>query len=620
MLAGRLAEALPQSSKVSILVIEVGPDSAGNPLVHMVGGLFQSLGGDLDWGLETVPQEHLNNRVLQLPRGKFLGGSSGFNSTLCIRGCKEDYDDWGLEGWTGEDMFRCMNKAETFHGKDWFKAAVDQHGTNGPLHTEPHENAPISNRILDSLQDKLPLVDDMFTTGEASHACGHATRTVHQGVRSVSTSFLRGYENRVDIAVNTVVDKIILNGTQTTPVATGVIAVDKSGVRRVLKARKEIIVSSGESINEYIHQKLAMMSLGIETNSSGLQLLTTSIGSYCSPTILLRSGIGPREELSKLNVNCLVDSPGVGKNFQDHLASRPSPLLIFNSDMFQVVFVPYEVTQPNITSDCHVHHAGGIEKAMATYMTDRSGFLASFPSGVFALARLDDSLATSSLWRERSAQTPGSDRDAAGLSRRQAHVEYMHTEMYSGHCHGQPISLEGKHGFEMMTLLFSQQSRGSVGLRSTDPFDKPLIDPRYLSDPLDMLMLTEGLRFAHSIIMGGSGTKDIVSPGVWMSGPEFAALGIETKREDWEPFVRQYSATAHHPAGTCRMGTKNDSMAVVDEKLRVKGVKGLRIADCSVMPSLNGGHTQMPAYAIGEKAAELIIEAWKEGTKLRPSL
>ncbi|OAL19206.1 hypothetical protein AYO22_09967 [Fonsecaea multimorphosa] len=554
VVAGRLAEAFASSpsSDVSILIIEAGPDSTGHPLITMVGGLFQAMGGELDWALETVPQEHLDNRVLALNRGKFLGGSSGFNGTLCIRGCKADYDDWELEGWSGEEMFGYMKKAETFHGKVWFKAAEGYHGTDGPLHVEPHDTAPISKHVLESLQDKgLPLVDDLFTTGQAAHACGHVPRTVHNGVRTFSTDYLKGHEDQVDIVVNTVVDKIVLEHVGGDVVATGVEVVDNSGKRRVLKAGKQVVLSAG---------------------------------AYCSPTILLRSGIGPKEELAQFSINCIVDSPGV-------------------------VFVPYEVTQPNLTNDRFIHHANGFADSLSTYQSSRSGFFSTFPFGVFALARLEDELNSSALWRERSAAMPGTTRDAANLTPQQAHVEYMHTELYSGHVHGYPIPLDGKHGFEMMTLLFSQQSRGTVTLRSTDPHDKPVIDPRYLSDPLDLLMLAEGVRFAHSIVTSGSGTRDIVAPGVWMAGPKYAALGPETNREDWEPYVRQYSATAHHPAGTCRMGKDGDSMAVVDEKLAVRGVKGLMVADCSIMPSLNGGHTQMPAYAIGEKAAELLVKA-----------
>jgi choline dehydrogenase-like flavoprotein len=246
VLAGRLAEASPASPNASILILEAGPDSRANSLVTMVGGLFQAMGGDLDWSYETVPQEHLNNRVLQLSRGKFLGGSSGFNGTLCIRGCKADYDDWGLEGWTGDELFRCMKKAETFHGKDWFHAAEDEHGTNGPLHVEPHKVAPISDRVLESLQDKgLPFVDDMFTTGRPAQGCGHVPRTVHEGVRSFSPAFLKGHEDRVDIVTSATVDKIILEQREGKVVATGVAVIDNSGKTKVVKARKQIIVSAG---------------------------------------------------------------------------------------------------------------------------------------------------------------------------------------------------------------------------------------------------------------------------------------------------------------------------------------------------------------------------------------
>ena len=213
----------------------------------MVGGLFQAMGGELDWDLETVPQSHLHGRVLKLSRGKFLGGSSGFNGTLCIRGCKADYDEWGLEGWSGEDMFRYMKKAETFHGKDWFQAAEQEHGTNGPLHTEPHDAAPISKLVLEAMQDGgLPLIDDMFTTGDSGHACGHVPRTVNKGVRTFAADYLRGQKARIDMVVSTMVDKLVLEERSGELVATGVEVVDKTGNKKVFKAHKEIVISSGK--------------------------------------------------------------------------------------------------------------------------------------------------------------------------------------------------------------------------------------------------------------------------------------------------------------------------------------------------------------------------------------
>lgn len=247
VIAARLAEAFPESGP-SILIVEAGPDSNGLQSVSMVGGLFQAMGGELDWDFETVPQKHMDDRVLKLARGKFLGGSSGFNGTLCVRGSKADYDEWDLEGWNGDEMFRCMKKAETFHGKTWFNAA-SEHGRDGPLHVEPHDAAPISNLLLEAMQEKgLPQIDDVFTTGESAHACGHVPRSVHNGSRTFAADYLRGYKHRIDIIVSTVVDKVIFEQQSDKLVATGIEAIDPSGSSHTIQARKEVIISSGNAI------------------------------------------------------------------------------------------------------------------------------------------------------------------------------------------------------------------------------------------------------------------------------------------------------------------------------------------------------------------------------------
>ncbi|KAK5271422.1 hypothetical protein LTR96_003246 [Exophiala xenobiotica] len=158
----------------------------------------------------------------------------------------------------------------------------------------------------------------------------------------------------------------------------------------------------------------------------------------------------------------------------------------------------------------------------------------------------------------------------------------------------------------MITELFSPRSKGTVTLKSTDPFENPVVDCNYLSDPLDLLVLSEGCRLGNEIVMKGAGTKDIVK-GSWPSDLTHHSF---TTREAWIPHVKQHATTCYHAAGTCKMGPTNDKTAVLDEKLQVRGVKRLRVADCSVMPSLHGGHTQMPAYGIGEKAADLLKEIW----------
>jgi choline dehydrogenase-like flavoprotein len=178
----------------------------------------------------------------------------------------------------------------------------------------------------------------------------------------------------------------------------------------------------------------------------------------------------------------------------------------------------------------------------------------------------------------------------------------------------------------MMTLLFAQQSRGTVKLASKDCLAKPVIDPRYLENSMDEKVLVEGCRFANSLVRESKAMEGKVVEGGFLDvlGGRYAGLwdGVEREGEGWKEYVREYTATAHHPSGTCRMGwmgggseaevvKAREKGVVVDERLRVLGVKGLWVADCSIVPKLCGGHTQMVAYAIGEKAAEMLIEERK---------
>ena len=263
----------------------------------MVGGWINNVDTEMDWNLTTEPMPGVGGRQVHVYRGRFLGGSSGMNGTLCIRGTKQDYDDWGLAGWSGEEMFQYMARAETFHGKDWFKADKSVHGYTGPLHTEPHDLAPISKRVMESYEDLgMPFHHDMFSTGKVAHGCGHAPRTVHQGIRTTGADFITKTYRRENITIktNVVVDKVRLEPLGGSLRATGIDMVDKDGIHSTVRARKEIIISAG---------------------------------SFCSPPILMRSGIGDKSDLEKIGIDCKVNLPGVGKNLSDHIIGTMEALL-----------------------------------------------------------------------------------------------------------------------------------------------------------------------------------------------------------------------------------------------------------------------------------------------------
>ncbi|KAE8141417.1 hypothetical protein BDV38DRAFT_237834 [Aspergillus pseudotamarii] len=553
VVAGRLAE----NPDVTVLVLEAGQHNKDLENVHMTGGWSNNFDSETDWNIVTPPMKGVDNRQVKLSRGRFLGGCSGCNGTLCVRGSKQDYDDWGLEGWSGEEFFAAMRKSETFHPKDWFQADPESHGYNGPLHTEPHDLAPISNLLIDSLVSQgMPLHHDMFSTGDVAQGCGHAPRTVYKGIRTTGADFITNDYNRsnVTIQTDTTVDRIELEEDAAGLRATGAVTRLADGTTRTFHARKEVVISSG---------------------------------AYCSPAVLMRSGIGAREELEKCDIPCKVDLPGVGKNLMDHL----------------IVFMFYETERQGLTTDWQVYHDDNMEKTYAQWKEHKTGFLSTFPFGAFAFARLDERLKDEPLWRD-APREPG--RDPMGLTPKQPNIEFFTTECYGGPKQYDQFPIDHKHAFSMIAELFAPKSRGTVTLKSKDPLENPIVDCNYLADPMDLLVLTEACRFGNEVVMKGAGTKDIVK-GSW---PSNLTHHTYKTREEWIPYVKEHATTCYHASGTCAMGKDDNPLAVLDNKLRVKGIAGLRVADCSVMPTLHGGHTQMPAYGIGERCADFIKETW----------
>ncbi|TKA78631.1 hypothetical protein B0A55_02677 [Friedmanniomyces simplex] len=574
VVAGRLSE----DPNAKILILEAGSDSAEVDNIHMAGAWTKNHYGPTDWvrmpidaaldqsetfaysakNIVTPPQPGLKGKECRLPRGRFLGGSSGSNGTICIRGVPQDYDDWGFLEWSGKEMFRAMKKAENFHPQDWFQHDESAHGYDGPLNIEPAEVYPIADKFFESYQSKgLPYKPDMFSSGETANGCGHAMRTTWQGSRTTAADYIVKDRQRPNVTIrcDATVDKIILDRDSGGLEAKGVEYLDNDGTRYRAYARKEVLLAGG---------------------------------TYNTPTMLLRSGIGPKAELEALNIPVQLDLPGVGKNLQDH----------------QLIFMYYEVSEPGLTDDARVNHdPDAYENGSKEWKEKKSGWLATFPFGAFAFARLNDRLDRENPEWRALPRKPG--RDPMGLTESQPNLEFFHTVCYGGPPEYTDFPKEGQFALAVCCFLCGQQSRGEVTIKSTDPFEPPHADPRYLSDKRDLLMMSEGVRFANEITMEGAGTKNVIKRA-WPAG----AMHHQNKtNEDWQPFVQKYASTSYHPGGTCKLGKSDDPMAVVDQHLRVRGVKGLRVIDCAIMPTLMSGHTQMPAYGIAEIAAEIIQRA-----------
>ncbi|MDE1928501.1 MAG: choline dehydrogenase [Burkholderiales bacterium] len=291
---------------------------------------------------------------------------------------------------------------------------------------------------------------------------------------------------------------------------------------------------------------------GVERQARCDAELLLAAGAIQSPQLLQLSGIGPRALLEARGVEVVHDAPGVGENLQDHLQFR----------------LGYECTRPITTND-ELNSWLGRAKIGLQWLLQRRGPLA---VGINQGGCFLNALA---------GATPRPDT--------QFHVSTLSADMAGGSIH--PYS-----GFTMSVCQLRPESRGHIRIRSRDPFEAPEMQPNYLSTELDRRLAVAGIRAARAIAASPAlrpYVKREVKPG-----PEAADdAGLLA-------FCRAQGATIFHPSGTCRMGS--DALAVLDPRLRVRGVAGLRVVDCSAMPTLVSGNTNAPAVMMAEKAVDMI--------------
>lgn len=299
---------------------------------------------------------------------------------------------------------------------------------------------------------------------------------------------------------------------------------------------------------------------GAQTFRSRREIILTA-GAVSTPKILMLSGIGPADELAAQGIEVKVDAKQVGQNFQDHLTSS----------------VYGRVRQPMSL----LGHDRGL-KALghgAKYLANRSGLLSSnvIESGAFF--------------------------DSTGQGGR-PDVQIHMTPTLVGDVDRPPP--EG-HGISINPCALRPRSRGSVRLRSADPRDQLLLDAGFLSHPDDLATMIRGVRISLDILRSGPLAELIEAPILLPAKAEYTD-------QELADHIRRVCKTVFHPSGTCRMGS--DAQSVVDPRLRVRGVEGLRVADASIMPTLISGNTNAPCIMIGERCAEFILGKGKDSATI----
>ena len=291
---------------------------------------------------------------------------------------------------------------------------------------------------------------------------------------------------------------------------------------------------------------------GVEREASASREVLVCAGALQSPQLLQLSGIGPAAHLRELGIPVIRDIPQVGMNLQDHLQAR----MIF------------QCRKPVTTND-QLRSVFGRMKIGLEWLLHKTGPLAIGinQGGLFCRALPESA-------------TPDI----------QFHFATLSADMAGGKVHPFP-------GFTMSVCQLRPTSRGQVMINSRDPLEPPSMQPNYLSTDLDRRTVVAGLRVARAIAQSDAMRDYTLAE--YRPGPDAAT------DDDLLTFTRETGATIFHPSCTCRMGS--DDAAVVDPQLRVKGIAGLRIVDCSIMPTLVSGNTNWPVVMIAEKAADMVL-------------
>ena len=482
-----VAARLSEDADVSVVVLEAGgPDTL--EAIQIPPAWPTMWGSEVDWSYETTPQPGSSGQVHQWPRGKVIGGSSSLNGMVYIRGNAADFDAWayqGCYGWDYQSLLPLMQRMEDVpEGDPRFR------GTGGPIAPRPAAKPnPISTAFVEAARETgYPVTDDF--NGERFEAAGFHDLLIKDGKRqSAAAAYLHPVADRANLEILTRahVHRLLVSGDRCTGVR-----FERDGQIQDLTAGEVIVCA----------------------------------GAIDSPALLLRSGIGPADELADLDIDVVADIPGVGRNLHDHL----------------LMGVLWEAAQAVPPPDYN--------------LAESSMFLRSRPE----------------------------------LSVPDLHFMFIHVPFHL------PTFSVPEGSWTIAVGLIRPASRGTLQLKNADPATKPLIDPAYLSERSDLEAMVRGVALAREV--AGASAFD-----AWR-GPEALPGAHVSDEAEIQDFVRHAAGTYYHPVGTCRMGVGPD--AVVDPELRVRGLRGLRVADASIMPDIVSANTNTAAILIGEKAADII--------------
>ena len=548
VLANRLTE-----TNASVLLIEAGGRDSHSD-ISTPPGYIKLQRTAVDWQFQTVPQKlsHHGARKQQSnwPRGKVLGGSSSINAMVYTRGHPKDYDRWE-NVYGGEDWNWDQVEGYFLKMENWFgpKKNSDHYGHGGPLNIGL--NSYSSQNLQWFLDGSKELgFKEIDPNRENQVGVSRHTVTIMNGERqSTAKAYLHPirYRDNLYLLLHSHVTRLQMEGSR----AVGVhVRYENTGIEKFIRAKKEVILSAG------------------------------SVG---TPEILMRSGIGPAEHLRDVGIEPVADLP-VGKNLQDHLMV-PLVFLLPNVSVTSglTATVQNKMTFPNILR----------------YILFKTGPLTSTPIEGNLFHRT--SLATDQRQDLQLLYQGGAPigRNADDLN----YIPLLAKSYFGPQTEKEMVSVSG---FFMVAVGLHPKSIGDIRL-DRRPRAPTLISPNYLDHQDDVETLLEGIRLIQKIVNTSAFSNlSMTCPPLGLDGP------YQKDSDDfWRWYIRQAAITCYHPVGTCRMGGVNDKNAVVDPRLKVRGVAGLRVVDASVIPEAPSANTNAIVIVVAEKGSDMIKEDHK---------
>ncbi|KAF8638740.1 hypothetical protein AX16_010463 [Volvariella volvacea WC 439] len=524
-----LANRLSENPDFRVLVIEAGP-SHEDVLEVKVPWLAPKLwSSQYEWGYNSVPQDALGGRVLRIPRGRLLGGTSSFNFMMHTRGPREEYDDFARiakdERWSWNSLQPYFRRNERWVPPN------DGHDTTGQYDPSLHSE---EGMVATSLAGYPTPIDQLIVA--ASRELG--------GAYNFTLDYCSG--NPLGMGwLQTTID-----GHTRSSAATAYLALpylERSNLFVLVNAQVGRLLSTRGSSQDLDFRTVQFRSVGEDAlrEVTAKKEVILSAGVIGSPQILLNSGIGDQSSLSAVGVDPLVHLPDVGRNLVDHCVVA-NAWSVNSTDTFETT------KQPHVSS-----------KLLEEWKTKRTGPFVNTLMSHIGFFRLPEEL------------TPQPDPASCGPT-----IPHYELAIANGIIIPNPLIPPDGHYLTIASAIMKPISRGSVTLSSSDPFCPPLINPAILSDPnkIDISIMREAIRSAQRFASASVWKDYIVAP--------VGGLEDVMTDEEMEDYILKRAGTFFHPTSTNRMSAWEETeVGVVNPDLTVKKVKNVRVVDASVFVS-----------------------------------